>query len=224
MILSSIYNRIFFITILVWLLLLAGCNQGKGPKEKYKEAMEEKEVTLNGIVIKFESNETGDVDELIIRHGDDTTALRFPPHTAQKIMDMAKPSSPVEAIAGKHRGPMDTANVYKLLFLQAGDEELVVSGLPPPPPQRGEAVSVTGKASGISVDREGKIRSFLVGNTLVILPPHVGMNVSKGLRDAGHTTVQGFKRAGGTGFVNIRAADVLRPTSITIDSITYTIE
>ncbi|PZR27750.1 MAG: hypothetical protein DI535_09195 [Citrobacter freundii] len=223
--LLSLYDRFYLPILFAGLFVLAGCNDDKGPRVPVNDLpVQGGPIVLKGIVQQFESDDNGDVNGILIKTDNGERQLHFPPHTAKLVMATAKLLTAVELTAREMKRPHDDAPTLELVSISAADQFTDLKQLHPPPPQRGEEVSVEGKVSDVQEDKSGRIRSFIVGQTMINLPPHVDMNVAASLSNAKSIIVKGYQRAADDGFVNIKGLRVVRPISITINNRTYTVE
>ena len=221
------YHSLLFLLLLTVNTVFTGCADNNPPQPLHPEAEKQKEWAIEGTVLSYASNNIGEIDRLIIEINQKKTGLHFPPHAAQKIIAIAKPATTVQVVVDNQQGPLHEqgANYHLISLTAAGGKTIVVSNIAPPPPsQRGEEATITGKATDVWTDSEGRVRSFVVNKTIVTLPPHVGMNLADDLNKANNVAVKGYLRMSGNGFVNNRGSGLIRPYSISIDGTTYTIE
>lgn len=177
---------------------------------------------VKGVVVKYGNNPHGDIDRVLIAGGSGQVWVHFPPHKARWVLQAARLQTTVsvEFTAGTHG--KDTNGELKKIT-DEHNREFDFSSIAPPLPSRGRDVSVSGSKFYIRKDEGGRTNGFVIGGMLVILPPHVADNLMPMIMTAKTITVKGQQRSDQDGFVNIDG-QVLRPSSITIDSLTYLIQ
>ncbi len=178
---------------------------------------------IKGVVVKYGNNPHGDIDKLLIAAGSGEIWVHFPPHKARWVLQAAHPQATVsvEYTAGIHG---KDGNNYELRKIRdAHNQEFDLSNIAPPLPSRGNDVSVSGSKFYIRKDEGGRTTGLVIGGMLVVLPPHVADNLTPIILTARKITVKGQQRSDQDGFVNVDG-QVLRPSSITIDSLTYLIQ
>lgn len=220
----SLYCLLLF-CFLAGVVCFAGCNENSHPLPKHAKPNDIEAIRIHGKLLTYQNNPVGDVDQMILLRGGENINIHFPPHTAQQVMAIAKPEEDIDVVVRVRKGPRGRSeHRFDLLSIKTINGSVTIQDIPPPPPQKGDEVSLSGQASELIADTNGNVHSFVLNKTLIVLPPHIEMNMSSGVSRAKNITVKGFRRKAGNGFVNSKDRDVVRPITITIDNITYTIE
>lgn len=219
--------RTVFVTAL--LIILYSCGPGKKPKPPlgpldppHKEA-----IVIKGTVLRYESNDAGDIDKMAIEQDDEIFLLHFPPHTAQQVLSIATIKSSVSVMARTGKEHKDAVGrLYELISIttNGSDKMIEIKSIPPPPPEQGEEVEITGTGIEIKKDAAGRTKAFILSGRLIAVPPHAADNLEPLLNKVQTITVRGNKRNASDGFVNSNGLAVIKPYSITINGTIYLIE
>lgn len=178
---------------------------------------------MNGMVTRYGSNGHGDIDKMLMKGKAGQLWIHFPPHAARFVLQATdrQVAVTIEYTADIHgKGEMNN----ELRTITDRRNHLVdLRSIPPPPPSRGDEVTVSGNKFYIRKDEEGRMIGFVLAGTLVVLPPHIAENLMPMILTAQELTVKGQQRSDEDGFVNVYGK-VLRPSSITIDHQTYLVQ
>lgn len=179
--------------------------------------------TARGLVIEFQSNGIGDVDALSLRSGGENLVLKFPPHTASKVMHVAKPNDQVEAVFRKDKKhPHDARGKLEILTNVTTGQRVVVADIPPPiQHETGPEIEVILPEKAFHVDRKGRINGFVTARQLIEIKPDVMNGLLSVIHEAKQIKVKGFKRDEQAGFVNLKKMELVKAVSLELDGRTY---
>lgn len=221
--------------ILLLILLVAGWLMYK-PNPKHKILLDEKppglhpmtgqELGITGIVVKFGSNPDGDIDKILLSTANQKIWLHFPPHTARQVTSAAKINQSIEATIGPERLPgTDTEGVYELKNLRSKFQKTNVDlgQIPAPAPRKGIEVALKGVVSKDPKYGNDMETNFILAGKQVLLPPHMARELLPLIRRANIILVKGYMRDSTQGFLSASGMNVIKPSLIQIDSITYKI-
>lgn len=207
-----------------WIILcLLSCNLSAGTVHAQPPQAISVQGSRTGVVEAYGSNPDGDIDKLLLKSGEGMLWLHFPPHTARAVLAVAKINTTVTAVIHTGPGPAGKAAELAILYDAAGQHSARVDNIPPPPPDAGVKVNVSGRIDSLQRDREGLTVSIIIGQNLVLLPPHVRNGLANLLQENGQVTVSGKQRSPNNGFVNERGFAVIRPDTLTLKNIHYLI-
>lgn len=174
--------------------------------------------SISGMAARYGSNGHGDIDKMLVIGKAGQLWIHFPPHAARFVLQ----STDRQAVV-KIEYTADKMNNELRKITDRHNHLVDLRSIPPPPPSRGDEVTVSGNKFYIRKDEEGRMIGFVLAGTLVVLPPQVADNLIPMMLNAQELTVKGQQRSEEDGFVNIYGK-VLRPSSITIDHQTYLVQ
>lgn len=204
------------VVVLVWLYLY---HPAATPPPTFINTEPPQTQQLRGFVLKYGNNPSGDVDKLVLQNNNEITELHFPPHTAKQVLSIAPLGARVTVTVNTKQGKKEKANALQIIT--NAHRTLYIDEIAPPPPAQGNEVTVSGTSVQIKKDEGGKINSFVLSGKLIALPPHEAETIVPLLTGAKKIMVKGSERDTVNGFVNINGLQLLKPSVITIDSISY---
>lgn len=183
--------------------------------------------TVAGKVMGYLANPMGDYDGLRLRTATGEIRLRFPPHTAARVMKLATTGSTIEAIADRRPpGPHHSEKGdYMLISLNIPKSRTVVrlTDLPPPPPRPGRLVETEGPLISKLYDTSGQLIGLITDHYIIELKPHQREQLRSILANVDRLGATGYPRPT-DGFVNRSGRPLLRPTTLTIRGQTFVLE
>ena len=175
---------------------------------------------IAGIVLQYGSNPNDDIDKFLLDAKGEQTWIHFPPHTAKQVLSIAKLKSVISITVAEKRGKKEKIN-NELQTITGSQHTIDIHNTPPPPPVQGIDVTVTGSNPQLTTGDNGKPNAFILSNKLIVLPPHAADNLFPLIDKANIITVKGYERSSESGEVNISGLNLVRPYSLSIDSINY---
>ncbi len=177
---------------------------------------------IQAIVLQYGSNPRGDIDKMLVAADGDSIWLHFPPHAARQILQVAKLHSSVVIEYTDRMSKKDKMGAGEIQTISNNKNETAdVKNILPPPPSRGNEVTITGNKIEIKKDETGKATAFVLSNKLIVLPPHAAEDLLALITSAKTIKIKGTERSDTAGFVNINGLCLVQPDEITIDSVTY---
>lgn len=176
---------------------------------------------LSGIVIQYGSNPSGDIDKLLMEENNVQTWLHFPPHTAKKVLSVAKLHAQIKITIAAMPGKNEVINNELQTIISNNNEPLNIRDIPPPPPTQGNEIVIGGNNHIIKTSDDGRANAFILSGKLIALPPHASETLLPLINNAKIILVKGYERSNSDGFVNINNLNLIKPYSIMIDSINY---
>jgi hypothetical protein len=220
-------NIVWIVFIIAGLLLLVQYVQYAkrpfgGPPPPPREQVQSE--AISGLVLDYGSNGIGDVDKLLLQLPGRKIWVRFPPHTASRVMNIGvKTTSVTITMAPSDKFSPDSLAVFELLSIHSASlgQGVLIRDMPPPPPEKGSEVEVTGHDPQFRLDDHGKVGAFILGDKIVELRPGIGGSLIPLLQQAKEITIKGYERGTERGFVNSYGLAVVKPNSILIDKTSY---
>lgn len=184
------------------------------------------EEIIEGTVLEYGGNHIGDIDKLLLQTSTGNKWLHFPPHAAKKILNLAERNATIEAKIGKCRPNQANETICELLSLRSkkNEAEITIGDISPPPPSDGIDTEITGSSVQFQYDLHGHVAGFILSGKLVELRPKMAEVLCKLLQNAKVIQVKGFARSADGGTVNMQGYLLVKPVSITIDHVNYTVQ
>jgi hypothetical protein len=220
-------SKRIYVYIIAVLFFIYGCDNNerlrppppRGPGRELKN-----DSIVKGIVKSYQSNDADDIDKIELQQNSGTIILHFPPHTAQQVLSIAKLNTNITATVHEDkRHNENNIQRYELTELKSdiNSNSIDVRSVPPPLPQPGEEIEVSGENPLVRRDQNGRIKALVIQGMLIVLPPNTAEGLVPLLDKSVSITVKGYKRNSTEGFVNTERLNVIKPYSITIDKTTY---
>ena len=181
---------------------------------------------LSGRVLQYGTNPEGDIDKILLDAAGKKYWLHFPPHTARAVTSVAPVNNSIDVTADQSDGPGPHAGSdYEVRFLRnrSKNKELDMDQIPSPEPRKGMEVIIEGNVSDVLRRSMSEKQNFELSGRLISMPPHMARELLPLIRKAEMIKVKGNLRDSTSGFLSATGMPVVRPTMITLDSITYKI-
>lgn len=224
-----IKNLLWIIFVISGLLLLITYINPQKPSSSlpYRHNLSQPENEINGTVVDYAANDIGDIDKILLQQGNQKIWIHFPPHTAQQVINLAVKNTTVFATI--HNGkppPHQGIMMYELISLRSDalGKTINVHDIPPPPPNRGNEVEVSGNSIELKLDDRENATAFILSGKLIELHSHTAETLLPLIKQAHKIIVKGYQRSTSDGFVNISDLPLIKPSVITIDNINYVIQ
>ncbi len=215
----------FLIIILSIIIIFFAFNYFNKPKPlppaAFNNIQPEQTKEVSGIIVQYGSNPSGDVDKFLMEENNQQIWLRFPPHTAKKVLSIATLHSQVTITMAAMPGKEEVMNNKLQSITNNKNETINIRDIPPPPPTQGSQTTVSGNKPAIKTDDKGRANAFILSGRLIALPPHAAEALMPLISDAKMIVVKGYERSNTDGFVNINSLSLIKPYSIMIDSVQY---
>lgn len=184
------------------------------------------EEIIEGTVLEYGGNHIGDIDKILLQTSTGKKWLHFPPHAAKKVLALAGKNVVIEAKVGDTRHDPENETVCELLALRSKKsmEEITIADISPPPPSDGIETEITGNSVQFQYDQHGHVIGFVLSGKLVELRPKMAEVLGEILQNAKVIQVKGFARSADDGTVNMQGYILVKPVSIIIDNINYTVQ
>ncbi|MBE9462697.1 hypothetical protein ACFP1I_09330 [Dyadobacter subterraneus] len=221
------YKRILLLLIIAvaaWLVYNPKRSRLLETKPSAHTLTPEKQLDISGKVIEYGSNHDGDIDKILLSIDTGNVWLHFPPHTARQVTSVARIEHFITASVRKGGPPGHHFNSeYELKYLrsQFSDTILDLSRLPAPLPSRGFEVAFKGKPNKISGLGNADNTGFVLAGKRIVLPPHMAKELIPLISRAKIVLVKGQMRDSTQGFMSATGLNVVKPSSIQIDSVIY---
>ncbi|RYU77964.1 hypothetical protein [Hymenobacter persicinus] len=150
--------------------------------------------SLSGTLTRYVTNPEGLYDGFVTTLNGTETTVHFPLHMAKAVMAAAKPGQTISfgAVAGR-RGPAEAGTAtaqpaarLELVSVQNGSTPLLMQRPERPRDPEATAPAATtwnGRISELRRDDRGQVRGLvLTDNTLLLLPPHVAIQLGDKLK------------------------------------------
>jgi hypothetical protein len=175
---------------------------------------------LTGAVVRYTTNKHNDVDGLVLDQHGALVDIKFPPHTARFVRDVAAEGDTVQIVQHKtpHHVHLDTIE-----NTTTHQQFSVESVQPPHPPETGRLIPFTipkprftrGGKEG-KKGKEAKITGVIFENNYIHLHPDEYKAGEDALSKAAVLHVKAKKRTADAGFVNADGYTVYHAHSINI--------
>ena len=228
--------RFLIVSLLAGMMNFVACHNRQPPPPPGNDFLQQNQLPpeahdiqqAEGTMMGYKANHDGDIDKLIVQTSNGILLFRFPPHTAKQVMSMAVKNAALHVWFDDRKKPMEHVNdgrCYELVSLDVNNNNspLVIHNIPPPKPSTGSDIMVVGSAIQWQQDEDGKNMRFILSGKLVALPLRAAENLTALLKNAHSIVVKGVARNAADGFVNSSGLLLVKPRSITIDSINYII-
>ncbi|MDJ1485536.1 hypothetical protein QNI16_33910 [Cytophagaceae bacterium YF14B1] len=182
------------------------------------------ENTLKGNVVEYGSNRIGDIDKILIRVNQVDHWLHFPPHTARQVLNIAPEQTYVVAQVRKGKAKLfGNIFIHELVSIHSVslEKSVQVDRIVPPPPVKGESITLSGTIKQFKLDEKGQVSGFIIDKYIVDLPPGMGETMASLLKNAKELSVNGYVRSPEDGFVNTSRLLLIKPYSLVIDNTDY---
>jgi hypothetical protein len=179
---------------------------------------------ISGIVLDYGYNRIGDIDKILLQQSNRKMWLHFPPHTASRVMNIGiKTTTVTVTIRPSDKPSPDSLPEFAVVSIQSPSlgKVVFIHDIPPPPPEKGDEVEVTGHEVQFRLDEQGKVSAFILSDKIVELNPATGETLVSLLRQAKDILVKGYERSLDKGFVNTTGLVLVKPYSIRIDQTNY---
>ncbi len=182
--------------------------------------------TIEGTVLEYGGNPIGDIDKILLQTATGKKWLHFPPHAAKRVLALSEKNVAVDAKVGDASQNREKETVFELLALRSktSGDEITLAGIPPPPPSNGIEIEITGNSVQFQYDLHGQVEGFILSGKLVKLRPKMTEVLGKLLQNGKIVRVKGFARSADDGTVNMQGYILVKPVSITIDNVNYTVQ
>jgi hypothetical protein len=215
--LQNILILIFFVGVVVWYFLKK--------ESTIPFFQDEQSQTCTGTVQDFHVNGAGDIDGITIINNGKFVLLRFPPHVAFRVLEVASAGEHVTATFVNRNGRKHKKNEPTLESIadKSGKVINLNNMLPHLSLSNEEQIEIILSDRHFSMDKKGKKNGFISGKYFIEIKPHIMQELLPLILQAKTITIQGMTRDSMSGFVNFYKRDVIRATAIELDSITYTL-
>jgi len=159
-----------------------------------------------GTVGAYQANPDGLYDKFTLATpGGDTHTVKFPPHFAARLRELAPPEQPVTVLGFWHPTPKGGAHLH-LARVAAGG----TSARPLPPPGPAEVVTLAGTVAELLHTPKGHLHGLrLAGQDAELrLPPHLGQQLAERLGPGTSLVASGLRRTPRPGEVAAHPAPV----------------
>lgn len=183
-----------------------------------------KQLDISGIVLAYGSNHDGDIDKILLSTDTDKVWIHFPPHTARQVTSAAPIHQSIRASVRQRGLPAHHGDkVYELEYLRSGSSKITVDlgQIPAPLARKGFDVEVKGHPSKNFEPDDQRQTNFVLAGKLILLPPHMAQELLPIISSAKIILVKGLMRDSTEGFLSGSGLNVVKPSSIQIDSVTY---
>ena len=160
----------------------------RGPHRPEKEPFS---AEVEGTVSQYLLNPRGEVDGLLL---DDQTIIKFPPHLARELVEVAKPKERVRA-----NGHLEADKLLKGHVIVNLESAKAIREIKPTPPERAgshgslQPFSISGVIRVIKRNPHGEIDGVILADgTLLHFPPHAGRQFANLFREGGSIAGVGF--------------------------------
>jgi hypothetical protein len=191
------------------------------------KAKEDNVQALTGAVFGFKTNKHRDIDGLILDQGEKKVEVKFPPHTARFVQDIAKPNDSVRVTVkekphGLHKGLRhEHPPKFHLVSIEntTSTKQFSVEACEPPhPAETGNLESfVIKKPEFTTGGKHKEITGVLFEGKYFHLHPEEYELSEKALKAAAKLRVKAKKRREDAGFVNDKGYSVYHTHSLEID-------
>jgi len=159
-----------------------------------------------GTVVAYQANPDGLYDTFTLATtGGKTYPVKFPPHFAERLRELAQPGQPATVLGFLHTTPKGDEHLH-LARVEAGG----ASARPLPPPGPAEAVTLTGTVAELLHTPKGHLHGLrLAGQDAELrLPPHLGQQLAERLVPGTSLVASGQRRTPRPGEVAAHPAPV----------------
>ncbi len=180
---------------------------------------------ITGAIVRYTTNKHNDIDGLVVDQEGALKDVKFPPHTAQFIRDLAGEGDIVRLILQDkphpphhgHNNPKRRLHLDSIESISARRKFIVGSVKPPHPPETGRVVTFT--ISKPQFTRGGKhheITGILFEDNYIHLHAEEFDQQEDALASAGVLHIKAKKRSTEAGFVNADGHTVYHAHALTI--------
>jgi hypothetical protein len=180
---------------------------------------------VEGAIVRYTSNQHNDVDGLVIDRQGDLVEVKFPPHTARFVRDIAAEGDTVRLALHEKPKPSDDGHKHSKSRLDLTSIENTTthqqfnigSVKPPHPPETGHLVSFTvPKPQFTRGGKHDEITGVIFEDKFIHLHPKEYEEGEEALASAEVLQIKAKRRTADTGFVNAGGYTVYHAHSLTI--------
>ena len=180
---------------------------------------------VRGVIVCYTSNKHHDIDGLVIDEEGDLTDIKFPPHTARFVRDVAAEGDTVQVILHDkphpphhgHDHPKPKLQMVSIENTSTHRQFSIESVEPPHPPESGQLVPFTiAQPQFTHGGKHGEITGVIVEDKYIHLHPEEYEKGGKALTSAAVLKVKAKKRIADAGFVNAEGYTVYHAHSVII--------
>ena len=186
------------------------------------KAAKQKTREVAGILVRYTTNKHNDVDGLVLDQQGDLKDIKFPPHTARFIRDLAGEGDTVHLVLEDKPHPEHKHPEHKLHLSSIGNatthQQFSVGSVKPPhPPEAGHLVPFTiPKPQFTRGGKHDEITGVIFEDKYIHLHPKEYEEGEDALASAAVLHVKAKKRTADAGFVNAGGYTVYHAHSVTI--------
>jgi len=189
------------------------------------EKAKQNTLEVRGAIVRYTSNKHNDIDGLVIDEQGDLMDIKFPPHTARFVRDVAAEGDTVQLVLHDkshpphhgHDHPKPRLHLASIENTGTQQQFRVESVEPPHPPETGRLVPFTiAKPKFTRGGKHDEITGVIFEDKYIHLHPEEYEDGEKALASAAVLQVKAKKRTADAGFVNAGGYTVYHAHSLRI--------